>query len=645
MKKRLLTLFMAVVMAASLCSVPASAFSDVTDRTTAAAVETLRLMGVLDGYGDGTFRPNTELNRAQFCKMAVYLMDGSDELGKYSVLTVFPDVKPSHWAASYVNLAAKGARVISGYPDGKFHPERAVTAGQAVTILLRLLGYSDADIGGVWPASQMAMGKAVGLTNGVGLTDGNRGLTRGQAARLFVNFLRTEMKSGGTYHTLDEKTTLLSVDGGAGTLTVSGGKTYPMVVARASTSLVGARGQVVLNDKGKALTFLPASGGGAGVVDGAVIIQADGSSAGLDALAGGSGYSIYKNGLPASVSDLRKNDVATWNADTQTIRICDTRVTVYYENCSPSPAAPVTIEALGGTQFHVLSTAQESLSKFKPGKVLTLLLTADGQVAGAVDPSGNSGRGNAVGIVDDSGKVRMICGTLQLELNVTAAEEYRGQVVQIASSKKDEVLLTVKKGGVSGNLDIAARKLGEKDLAQNVLVFAEGKSVSLTELGGGIVSKSSLEYARTNWNGDVDLIVLASKSTGRIYGRAVVSSDPEDGGRRMVAVEFGNGQRTAAYSDRTSVSTGNYVAAKINGTNSGFIVLDRLDRLRDVSAKAWINKGAVNYGGETYMVPETVLCYNADGGRWITLDAALVYGGKMDLYVENGVVRVVEVRS
>jgi hypothetical protein len=371
MKKRLLTLFMAVVMAASLCSVPASAFSDVTDRTTAAAVETLRLMGVLDGYGDGTFRPNTELNRAQFCKMAVYLMDGSDELGKYGVLTVFPDVKPSHWAASYVNLAAKGAHVISGYPDGKFHPERTVTAGQAVTILLRLLGYSDADIGGVWPASQMAMGKAIGLTNGVGLTDGNRALTRGQAARLFVNFLRTEMKSGGTYHALDEKTTLLSVDGGAGTLTVSGGKTYPMVVARASTTLVGARGQVVLNDKGKALTFLPVSNGGAGSEDGAVIIRADGSDAGLDALTGGNSYSIYKNGLPASVSDLRKNDVATWNADTQTVRVCDTRVTVYYENCSPRPAEPVTVEVLGGTQFPVLSTAQESLAKFKPGKVMT----------------------------------------------------------------------------------------------------------------------------------------------------------------------------------------------------------------------------------------------------------------------------------
>lgn len=41
------------------------------------AVESLRLLGVLDGYGDGTFRPGTVLTRAQFCKMAVYAMNGS----------------------------------------------------------------------------------------------------------------------------------------------------------------------------------------------------------------------------------------------------------------------------------------------------------------------------------------------------------------------------------------------------------------------------------------------------------------------------------------------------------------------------------------------------------------------------------------
>ena len=148
MKKRLLSLLLAVCLAVSVLVLPASAaetvrFSDVTDRDTAMAVESLRLLGVLDGYADGSFRPNAVLTRAQFCKMAVYAMNGESELGLYRTVTVFPDVKPSHWAAAYINMAAKGKGIISGYADGSFHPERTVTVGQAVTILLRLLGYKD----------------------------------------------------------------------------------------------------------------------------------------------------------------------------------------------------------------------------------------------------------------------------------------------------------------------------------------------------------------------------------------------------------------------------------------------------------------------------------------------------------------------
>lgn len=644
MKKRLLALLLVVVTVASLGSVQASAFSDVKDLATDTAVESLRLMGVLDGYGDGTFRPDRSLNRAQFCKMAVYAMDGSGEVGKYSTVTVFPDVKPSHWAAAYINMAAKGAGIISGYPDGKFHPERTVTAGQAVTILLRLLGYSDADIGGIWPASQMAMGQAIGLTHGVGLTDGNWALTRGQAAKLFANFLRAETKTGGTYHALEEETTLLSVDGGRGVLTVSGGKTYPMVMARGATSLTGARGQVVLNSKGKALTFLPVSGNGSGVADSAVIIQADGSTAGLDALAGGSHYTIYKNGLPASAADLRKNDVATWNAETQTVQVCDTRVTVYYENCSPNPAAPVTVEALGGTQFRVVPTAMSSLSKYKPGQVVTLMLTADGQIGGVAAEGANSGS-NAVGVVDHDGKIRMLCGTLQLELNAVAEDTYRGQIVRISSYQKDRMDLRSAKSSASGDLDVHAKTLGEYALAQNVLVVMDGEFLSLTELGRSYIHKNDVLYARSNWRQEVDLIVLNGPETGKIYGRAKTMADPEDEERRFIAVEYGNGQHTDFYSSGSSVGTGQYVAATINNANDGFSRLYRLERLKNVSETAWIGKGAVIVDGETYVVPETVLCYNADGGRWITLDAAFAYADSMDLYVDDYTVCVLEVKS
>ena len=78
MKKRVLTWLTAVCMALTMLPLPAAwaaqtvTFSDVTDRNTAMAVETLRLMDVLDGYGDGTFRPEAILTRAQFCKMVVY---------------------------------------------------------------------------------------------------------------------------------------------------------------------------------------------------------------------------------------------------------------------------------------------------------------------------------------------------------------------------------------------------------------------------------------------------------------------------------------------------------------------------------------------------------------------------------------------
>ena len=133
MKRRIMTFLLAVCMAVSLLAVPAGAantaavtFSDVGDKSTAVAVESLRLLGVLDGYGDGTFRPGTVLTRAQFCKMAVYAMNGSNELGRYRTVTVFSDVKPSYWAAPYINMAAKGKNIISGYADGKFHPDRTM---------------------------------------------------------------------------------------------------------------------------------------------------------------------------------------------------------------------------------------------------------------------------------------------------------------------------------------------------------------------------------------------------------------------------------------------------------------------------------------------------------------------------------------
>jgi len=249
----------------------------------------------------------------------------------------------------------------------------------------------------------------------------------------------------------------------------------------------------------------------------------------LNALTEGRAYSLYKNGLPAQVSDLRKYDVAVWNSDAETIRVCDTRLTVYYENCAPSPDAPMTIEVLGGTVFQVLPAAAESLVKFKPGQIMTLLLTADGQVAGAMDSK--IIRGNAVGIVSDTGKIQMPCGNEVIELGVTASAECHGKVVQVASGQTDVTKFSLLYNQLSADLDVINRKLGSKTLAQNVMAFVGGERTSLWELNQSMIGKAEIIYARSNWNGQVDLIVLrGDTAAGAVYGRAEVSYENVDNG-------------------------------------------------------------------------------------------------------------------
>ena len=741
MKKRLLSLLLAVCLAASVLALPVSAaetvrFSDVTDRDTAMAVESLRLLGVLDGYGDGSFRPNAVLTRAQFCKMAVYAMDGESELGLYRTVTVFPDVKPSHWASAYINMAAKGKGVIAGYADGRFHPEKTVTVGQAVTILLRLLGYTDENVGGIWPHGYMAVAQTIGLTDGVS-GDGYTALTRGQAARLFLNLLRSDMREGGKYldtlGTTVPNTMLVSAsatgpDGRDNALQTAGGEVYQLASGKTSNGLLnGYKGTLLLNKYGKALTFVPdalgssrtvilasktatqivdaggvkytlkastpayyngeesdwgdvyswlhagmsvtlylsEAGGvdyvfvGGGTVTAAVIVDQDRSGAGFDSLTGGmTGYAIYKNGAPATLGDLRKYDVAVYSAAENAIRVCDTRVTVYYESCYPNPAEPTTITVLNGTELTVLPTAMESLSVFKPGQRMTLLLTEDGQVAGAVD-TGSGAKGNAVGIVS-GGKVQMLCGTAKILLDAGASGELEGQMVRVSAGSKGKVDLSRLSGGASGELSVSGRTLGKTPLADNVMVFRDGEDISLSQLTHDRVGAGDIRYARTNWAGQVDLIVLGGSESGTVYyGVAVVKRSefqvqdengryPGDDGyvvttktTQTIAVEYGTGLRTEPIQNASLVANGAFVEARIKG---GLITsLETLTKLSNVPNSAWSGKTAVTVGGRTYTVPEDVACYNSAARSWLTLSQAHGYADTANLYVSDGVVRVIEV--
>lgn len=741
--KRFWSFLLAAVTALSLLALPAEAadvvrFSDVTDRRTSVAVESLRLMGVLDGYGDGTFRPDAPVNRAQFCKMVVYAMGGEDELGLYNTVTIFPDVRPSHWASGYINMASRKG-IISGFPDGKFHPERTVTVGQAVTILLRMLGYKDENIGGIWPASYMAEASTIGLTDRVGM-NGNASLTRRQAAELFLNLLRANTREGTSYvssigaWTFLENEILLTSsaegdDGRASAMKLtSSSLTYSMAGDKVSNGVLdGCRGTLLLDKSKKAITFIPvdveqsltitvsyasatqvtdiagksyqissdtwtyynedvhtwagAAGvfswvtagttvtlymddagkvdrilvGGGSTANSAVIVYDNGSTAGFADLANGAtGYKIYKNGAEVLAKDIQKYDVATYSPTTNSIRVCDTRISGFYESCSPGPDDPETITVLGHP-FPVLTTARESVSRFKPGDQLTLLLTEDNQVAGAVEAQGNVASSNAIGIVREGGRVDLLCG-ISLSGAAEDGKDLVGQLARVSSTYRGHITLTRLSGGnASGNLDVAERTLGRRKLADNVMIFQNGldgaEAVSLSDLTDGVIPAGRIAYARANAADRVDLIVLNSGMDGTVlYGRVYLevedSTNPatgEETGRELMGVEYGNGQRTKAFAMNYSVNGGDYVAVTLNRGGTGFSSLKKLTESRNVPNSAWTGENMVTLGGTTYRVPSNVLCYNRDMRMWVSLAEAHAYSDHCNIYTDGGYVRCIEV--
>lgn len=100
----------------------------------------------------------------------------------------------SHWAARYVNAALrhpdfKDNYIIRGYADGTFGPDRQLTYGEVCTMLLRMLGYKESDIGPFWPADYIAQANALGLTQGISIKDAKTPVTRADAATMLLNTL------------------------------------------------------------------------------------------------------------------------------------------------------------------------------------------------------------------------------------------------------------------------------------------------------------------------------------------------------------------------------------------------------------------------------------------------------------------------
>ncbi|MFR2429149.1 MAG: S-layer homology domain-containing protein [Oscillibacter sp.] len=96
------------------------------------AVSTMTKAGIVDGYPDGTFRPNAAITRAEFAAIAArFDNDGDKTAAKFSDIA-------THWAKDEISIAYNNGW-ITGYPDGTFGPQRDITRAETMTLVNRVL--------------------------------------------------------------------------------------------------------------------------------------------------------------------------------------------------------------------------------------------------------------------------------------------------------------------------------------------------------------------------------------------------------------------------------------------------------------------------------------------------------------------------
>ena len=192
--KKVLSIVLSIAMV--LCMMPAMAFagtsaaySDIEGAACEASVELLSELGVVNGYSDGTYKPEKEVTRAEMAKLIVTALGLDPQAGTSS----FIDMGAAEWAIPYVGYA-QSLGIINGYGGGKFGPNDNVTYDQAITMIVRALGYTTAcnEMQGTWPAVFVQKANELGILKDVNKFGSNPS-NRGDIAIMLANALYVQM--------------------------------------------------------------------------------------------------------------------------------------------------------------------------------------------------------------------------------------------------------------------------------------------------------------------------------------------------------------------------------------------------------------------------------------------------------------------
>jgi hypothetical protein len=176
----------------------AATFKDIIGHWAKESIEKAAKLGFVNGYEDGTFRPQGQVTRAEFAAMLVRALqlkaDGS------SLLSFADQERIPEWAVPYI-AATVSAGIVTGYEDNTFRSERNITRSEIAVMMIRAIElhsdastkstFADADHIPDWAQASVAAAQQAGLISGRdnNLFAPNDLATRAEAVHLILAML------------------------------------------------------------------------------------------------------------------------------------------------------------------------------------------------------------------------------------------------------------------------------------------------------------------------------------------------------------------------------------------------------------------------------------------------------------------------
>ena len=482
MKKRILALLLAVCVACSMLILPASASGSNT------AVQTAVTLGGLTS--DQTANLAAPLTRGALTKLMVAFSAYRESAKTQgSTGTLFSDVGSGSAYAPYVRITVQQGW-ISGYTDGSFRPDNAVTLEEACTAVLKLLGYDVTTLSGTFPAAQLNKANELGLRDNLTKTQGE-GMTLEDGAVLLYNALTATTAEGNVY------ATALGV-------TVNNG-----VVDVSSILLSNVKGPFVAG-LGTQLPFAPTA--------------------------------VYRNDTVTTDATLNAYDVYYYNETAQTVWIYTRKAAGRITAVAPSANAPTSV-TVAGTEYTIASSSVaaqlSALNGGGVGQVVTLLLGMNDEAVSVL--TGDAANEVFYGVVQTTSRslvensgpdvqqtVAVACTDgVTRSVNVDKQFNYpAGKLVAITVDENGESIQSLETKSTSGTVNAEGTALGNTALASNVEILdttSEGLAgaVRPSRLSGVTLSGTDVKYYTTNEKGEIDRLIL-SDVTGDLWEYAAL---------------------------------------------------------------------------------------------------------------------------